>query len=248
MKPIREIKSLARKITRLRKFHCFPRLPTELQLRIWCLAIEDTKPRIVEFIGPCILDTSADGLKIKMGYKPRPPPYLTVCRNAREECLKKYSLFFSKANGRPVYFCFEKDVVIYPHNFDIEWAVNKEPDLLNTQRVMLRQSVRSRERLGYYALFLRRPRFDGWFGGGPVEPMTTLLGKLSWYTIIADDDFRCREFRLSEQGDWIWIAVWAPRRIDPPPLYWFYHESRKMIHYLCVADSKVTIQDTLQDD
>jgi hypothetical protein len=103
----------------LREFHLFPQLPIELRLKIWPLAFHE--PRVLEirtadFPGNIRYISIAASRKvsdIRWVTKTPPPAALSICREARKEALKVYTLRIRllASGGEVIYINPELDVV-----------------------------------------------------------------------------------------------------------------------------------------
>ncbi|QSZ31752.1 hypothetical protein DSL72_001320 [Monilinia vaccinii-corymbosi] len=86
-------------------FSLFPRLPPELRLMIWAAAADERQ--IVRII-PCSEDGSGEeGFQADYTM----PVILQVCRDSRNEALKKYAVIFGGILRDPIYFNYQRDFI-----------------------------------------------------------------------------------------------------------------------------------------
>lgn len=112
----------------LETFPQFSKLPPELRLRIWELAVESEDDRIVviqtiPFLFPLhsSIPQYSDGVK-----QPHTPALLSVCYDAREAALKRYKIAFSSElkTAMPIWFDFGTDML----EFEDDEAVSRFSD------------------------------------------------------------------------------------------------------------------------
>lgn len=106
-------------------FELFPKLPTEIRLKIWKLALPG--PRIVK-VRPCSVKfmeelAAGDMTKHTFVSPTKAPSILFVCGESRKEAMKTYQLSFgSEHHNIPstVYFNFDLDMLYFPCDYGKE--------------------------------------------------------------------------------------------------------------------------------
>lgn len=101
-------------------FTNFRKLPIELQLKIWTIAIIDIGPRIVHIVG---LKNFKHNAASTFEAKTKPPLLLSVCHDSRIEALKRYSLMFHDVLVHPTYFDVNVDVFYMGSILDLVYFV-----------------------------------------------------------------------------------------------------------------------------
>ena len=117
------------------EFHQFPKLPLELQLEVWKLAIAE--PRVV-----AIKTTTANSWEKVDGRMERNTNYylkltntipatLHTCQISRQEALKTYKPSFQAQIGKPIYFNGVKDILFFNSYKDVSMftSTNYTPHL-----------------------------------------------------------------------------------------------------------------------
>lgn len=100
----------------LKEFHKFPKLPTELRLKIWKATFP--RPRVIAL--DCMDEYSPGNFGLRWHPSSFPPPTpvaLQVNSESREEALKSYKLCFESSNSetrttRKIYVNFAEDIFI----------------------------------------------------------------------------------------------------------------------------------------
>jgi hypothetical protein len=102
----------------LEAFTLFPKLPTEIQLKIWKLAMPG--PRLIKIGHRPQFATRPSG-SVDMFYQKSqkiPTPLLHTCRETRAMVLKTIKPRFRLSSRHPIYFDFEKDTLF----LDMTWG------------------------------------------------------------------------------------------------------------------------------
>ncbi|KAM3084366.1 hypothetical protein ACMFMG_001528 [Clarireedia jacksonii] len=87
-------------------FGMFSKLPPELKIMIWSLAIE--VPQLVQFVCDNGPDPTQDFLRAKYTI----PAVLHVCRDSRAQALKSYTPILERTLSYPLYFNFKNDYML----------------------------------------------------------------------------------------------------------------------------------------
>lgn len=98
-------------------FHRYPRLPKELQMTIWELAVE-FQPQQIITITP-IIDNSnrRRPRKLLRPRSPQPPPLLRTCYLSRVVALKTHKSIFTSALINPIRFCPLEDILFFESTY-----------------------------------------------------------------------------------------------------------------------------------
>jgi hypothetical protein len=94
-------------------FTVFPKLPLEIQMKIWDEAASE--PQVVELVKTKKNRTDVIDLQLPAveacACVSGTPPLLHTCHNSRTAALKKYQLYFLKELLHPIYFNSEYDTI-----------------------------------------------------------------------------------------------------------------------------------------
>ena len=95
-------------------FHPFPRLPTELRLKIWSLALASTRRTVEVTCAKGIQPGNTRYVK-SFASTTQVPTLMRVNREARYEALSIYKPYF-KTKHRPtgIYVAFDRDTIVFP--------------------------------------------------------------------------------------------------------------------------------------
>jgi hypothetical protein len=109
-------------------FTLFPKLATELRLKVWKMVLPGPRVVVVEY-----------SKKTKLPFSPaRIPVILQVNRESRDEALKSYTLAFGLdgADGK-IFFDFSNDIFVFDEDFASQTKVDRCRDLDQVQHLAI---------------------------------------------------------------------------------------------------------------
>ncbi|KAL6792965.1 hypothetical protein J3E68DRAFT_451396, partial [Trichoderma sp. SZMC 28012] len=125
----RRAEPISRLISTMSTFHPFPRLPTELRLRIWSLT---AFPRMIHVKRQCVGDHGESRLQYMATSTPC-PPVVQVCQESRRHAPYRRA-FTTGAEPRYIWVNFESDMIYNDGSHDL---LNLEPHQRDIQRLRL---------------------------------------------------------------------------------------------------------------
>ncbi|KAL2074174.1 hypothetical protein VTL71DRAFT_7952 [Oculimacula yallundae] len=97
----------------LKRFKFFPRLPAELRLMIWELALPGERVVRIQDFPECIHKHQPSAVCRCIGSKARVPTLLHVCHESRALALKHYTITFENRMFQPTYFNPNLDILYF---------------------------------------------------------------------------------------------------------------------------------------